>query len=75
MVQNMIEAELAFVNINHPAFNRSLEYTQEELSKVYPKGHPEYKENERKSIKQRARKMTFYAAPGDFLNKVVLSKH
>lgn len=60
--------------MNHPAFNRSTDYSKAEVAKVYPPGHPEHRASENMTVQQRARKMTFYAAPGDFLKKKVLDK-
>lgn len=74
MIADLVESEEAFININHPAFNRSTEFTQDELAKIYPAGHPDHKASTELSNESRVKRMTFYAAPGDFLKKKVVSQ-
>jgi len=71
MITDLVESEEAFININHPAFNRSTDFTSEELAKIYPAGHPDHRSSSEMSKDQRAKRMTFYSAPGDFLKKKV----
>jgi hypothetical protein len=66
MIRDRIKGEISFINIRHPKFNTDMNYQVEELNECYPEGHPERKIAEIAPHK-RARAMSFYGGPGDFI--------